>query len=106
MELFENRKFAFQSKKQKILGYPSPLGLWYLFSFACKWHSAKTYKTVAGTGEEDLDTRKGQVMFARTNPPHTKLMVDLIHHVAVKYNSIIDSPRLIKTWNKIYFMCY
>ena len=60
----------------------------------CKWHSAKTYKTVAGTGEEDLDTRKGQVMFARTNPPHTKLMVDLIHHVAVKYNIAIKEGEI------------
>ena len=60
----------------------------------CKWHSAKTYKTVAGTGEEDLDTRKGQVMFARTNPPHTKLMVDLIHHVAVKYNIAITDGEI------------
>ena len=60
----------------------------------CKWHSAKTYKTVAGTGEEDLDTRKGQVMFARTNPPHTKLMVDLIQHVAVKYNIAIKEGEI------------
>ena len=60
----------------------------------CKWHSAKTYKTVAGTGEEDLDTRKGQVMFARTNPPHTEKMVDLIHHVAVKYNIAITKGEI------------
>lgn len=59
-----------------------------------QWRSAKTYKTVAGEGEEDHDTRKGHVMFARANPPHTKLMVDLIHHVAVKYNIAITDGEI------------
>ena len=59
-----------------------------------QWHSAKTYKTVASEGEEDHDHRKGQVMFTRANPPHTKLMVDLIHHVAVKYNIAITDGEI------------